>query len=69
MLKDYDISLTVRCEENPNKWIVDALYDNLEQRRNEDILLWQVDEVSEEMSDAWDNATEVEIDDKSGVDP
>ena len=39
MLKDYDISLTVRCEENPNKWIVDALYDNLEQRRNEDILL------------------------------
>ena len=69
MLKYYYIILTVRCEENPNKWIVDALYDNLEQRRNEDILLWQVDEVSEEMSDAWDNATEVEIDDQSGVDP
>ena len=46
-MKDYDISLKVRCESKPEQWIVDCLYDQLNQKINEDILYWSVKEVEE----------------------
>mgnify|MGYP003126427896 FL=1 len=47
-MKDYDISLKVRCESKPETWIVDCLYDQLNQKINEDILYWQVKEIIKE---------------------
>ena len=47
-MKDYDISLKVRCESKPETWIVDCLYEQLNQKINEDILYWQVKEIIKE---------------------
>ncbi len=41
-LNDYELHLKVRCRENPSRWIVDALYDILDTKNNEDILYWDV---------------------------
>ena len=42
---DYQISVRVRVyERNPKEWIVDALYDNLDRKNQEDIIEWYVTE-------------------------
>ena len=46
-MKDYHIVLEVRCESKPETWIVDCLYEQLNQKINEDILYWSVKEVEE----------------------
>ena len=46
-MKDYDISLKVRCESKPQTWLVDVMYEQLNQKINEDILYWSVKEVEE----------------------
>ncbi len=47
MMKDYHIVLELRCESKPETWIVDCLYEQLNQKINEDILYWSVKEVEE----------------------
>ncbi len=47
MMKDYHIVLELRCETKPETWIVDCLYEQLNQKINEDILYWSVKEVEE----------------------
>ena len=46
-MKDYHIVLELRCESKPETWIVDCLYEQLNQKINEDILYWSVKEVEE----------------------
>ena len=46
-MKDYHIVLELRCETKPETWIVDCLYEQLNQKINEDILYWSVKEVEE----------------------
>ena len=42
---DYQISVRVRVyERHPKEWIVDALYDNLDRKHQEDIIEWYVTE-------------------------
>ena len=41
-LNDYELHLKLRCKVNPGRWIVDALYDTLDTKNNEDILYWDV---------------------------
>ena len=41
-MKDYNIVVQVRCESKPEQWIVDCIYEQLNQKINEDILYWQV---------------------------
>ncbi len=41
-LNDYELHLKIRCKVNPSRWIVDALYDTLDTKNNEDILYWDV---------------------------
>ncbi len=41
-LNDYELHLKLRCKVNPSRWIVDALYDTLDTKNNEDILYWDV---------------------------
>ena len=44
---DYQISVRVRVNErNPKEWIVDALYDNLDRKNQEDIIEWYVTETN-----------------------
>ena len=43
-MKDYNIVVQVRCESKPEQWIVDCIYEQLNQKINEDILYWQVKE-------------------------
>ena len=47
-LNDYELHLKVRCKVNPSKWIVDALYDTLDTKNNEDILYWNVKDLKPE---------------------
>ena len=47
MMKDYHIVLELRCETKPETWLVDCLYEQLNQKINEDILYWSVKEVEE----------------------
>ena len=47
-MKDYDISLKVRCESKPQTWLVDVMYEQLNQKINEDILYWEVKEIIKE---------------------
>ena len=44
MMKDYHIVLELRCETKPETWLVDVMYEQLNQKINEDILYWQVKE-------------------------
>ena len=46
-MKDYNIVVQVRCESKPEQWIVDCIYEQLNQKINEDILYWSVKEVEE----------------------
>ena len=46
-LNDYNITLHLRCENNPRKWIVDHFYDNLNTKFGEDILYWDVKDIKE----------------------
>ena len=46
-LNDYNITLHLRCENNPRKWIVDHFYDNLNTKLGEDILFWDVKDIKE----------------------
>ena len=40
---DYQITARVRVNErHPKEWIVDALYDNLDRKNQEDIIEWYV---------------------------
>ena len=42
---DYQITARVRVNErHPKEWIVDALYDNLDRKNQEDIIEWYVTE-------------------------
>ena len=34
-MKDYDISLKVRCESKPQTWLVDVMYEQLNQKIND----------------------------------
>ena len=44
---DYQITARVRVNErNPKEWIVDALYDNLDRKHQEDIIEWYVTETN-----------------------
>ena len=44
---DYQITERVRVNErNPKEWIVDALYDNLDRKNQEDIIEWYVTETN-----------------------
>ena len=44
---DYQISVRVRVNErHPKVWIVDALYDNLDRKNQEDIIEWYVTETN-----------------------
>ena len=47
-MKDYDISLKVRCESKPQTWLVDVMYEQLNQKINEDILYWDVKDLKPE---------------------
>ena len=37
----------MRCESKPQTWLVDVMYEQLNQKINEDILYWSVKEVEE----------------------
>ena len=42
---DYQITAKIRVNErHPKEWIVDALYDNLDRKHQEDIIEWYVTE-------------------------
>ena len=44
---DYQISVRIRVNErHPKEWIVDALYDNLDRKHQEDIIEWYVTETN-----------------------
>jgi len=46
-MTDYQISVRVRVNErHPKEWIVDALYDNLDRKNQEDIIEWYVTETN-----------------------
>ena len=46
-MTDYQITARVRVNErNPKEWIVDALYDNLDRKHQEDIIEWYVTETN-----------------------
>ena len=47
-LNDYNVTIHLRCEHNPRKWIVDHFYDNLNTKFGEDILYWNVEDIKEE---------------------
>ena len=47
-LNDYELHLKLRCKVNPGRWIVDALYDTLDTKNNEDILYWDVKDLKPE---------------------
>ena len=47
-MKDYNIVVQVRCESKPEQWIVDCIYEQLNQKINEDILYWDVKEIGKE---------------------
>tara|TARA_R100000781_G_scaffold20590_1_gene15548 strand:+ start:2730 stop:2930 length:201 start_codon:yes stop_codon:yes gene_type:complete len=47
-LNDYELHLKLRCKVNPSRWIVDALYDTLDTKNNEDILYWDVKDLKPE---------------------
>ena len=47
-LNDYELHLKIRCKVNPSRWIVDALYDTLDTKNNEDILYWDVKDLKPE---------------------
>ena len=49
-LNDYELHLKVRCKVNPSRWIVDALYDILDTKNNEDILYWDVKDFKLELT-------------------
>ena len=49
-LNDYELHLKVRCKVNPSRWIVDALYDILDTKNNEDILYWDVKDIKPELT-------------------
>tara|TARA_R100000008_G_scaffold17186_1_gene8566 strand:- start:288 stop:497 length:210 start_codon:yes stop_codon:yes gene_type:complete len=46
-MKDYNLTVKVRCESKPQQWLVDCIYDELNTRINEDILYWDVKEIEE----------------------
>ncbi len=46
-LNDYNVTIHLRCEHNPRKWIVDHFYDNLNTKFGEDILYWDVKDIKE----------------------
>ena len=46
-LNDYNVTIHLRCEHNPRKWIVDHFYDNLNTKFGEDILFWHVKDIKE----------------------
>ena len=48
MMKDYHIVLELRCETKPETWLVDVMYEQLNQKINEDILYWEVKEIIKE---------------------
>ena len=42
---DYQITAKIRVNDrHPKEWIVDALYDNLDRKHQEDIIEWYVTE-------------------------
>ena len=46
-MTDYQITARVRVNaRNPKEWIVDALYDNLDRKNQEDIIEWYVTETN-----------------------
>ena len=47
-LNYYELHLKIRCKVNPSRWIVDALYDTLDTKNNEDILYWDVKDLKPE---------------------
>ena len=46
-LNDYKIDLIIRCESKPETWIVDAMYDQLNKKINEDIIEWHVNPIEQ----------------------
>ena len=46
-LNDYNVTIHLRVENNPRKWIVDHFYDNLNTKFGEDILYWDVKDIKE----------------------
>ena len=47
-MKDNNLTVKVRCESKPQQWIVDCIYDQLNQNINEYILYWDVKEIGKE---------------------
>ena len=46
-LNDYNVTLHLRVKDNPRKWIVDCLFDTLNDKLGEDILYWDVKDIKE----------------------
>ena len=46
-LNDYNVTLHLRVKDNPRKWIVDCIYDTLNDKLGEDILYWDVKDIKE----------------------
>ena len=46
-LNDYNVTLHLRVKDNPRKWIVDCIYDTLNEKLGEDILYWDVKDIKE----------------------
>ena len=46
-LNDYNVTLHLRVKDNPRKWIVDCIYDTLNDKLGEDILYWDVNDIKE----------------------
>ena len=44
-LNDYNVTLHLRVKDNPRKWIVDCIYDTLNDKLGEDILYWDVKDI------------------------
>ena len=47
-MKDYKIEVHVRSNSKPNDWLIDLLYSQLNQKINEDILYWKIDDLQDE---------------------
>ena len=47
MLNDYNVTLHLRVKDNPRKWIVDCLFDTLNDKLGEDILYWDVKDIKD----------------------
>ncbi len=47
-MKDYKIEVHVRSTSKPNDWLIDLFYSQLNQKINEDILYWKIDDLQDD---------------------